>query len=146
MRRRHSETESPAAAVNLTPLLDMVFILLIFFIVTSSFEREAGVQVNRPGAETAAQQEQGAISISIDDTGNVWMENQPIDPGAIRRRVERLRAEDPQRAVIIRADREASTGVLIGIVDQVRLAGVHNVSVAAEPRRGEFPRRGTGED
>ena len=132
--------------MNLTPLLDMVFILLIFFIVTSSFEREAGVQVNRPGAETAAQHEPGAISISIDDTGNVWMENQPIDPGAIRRRVERLRAEDPQRAVIIRADRETSTGVLVGIVDQVRLAGVHNVSVAAEPRRGEFPRRGTGED
>jgi len=85
MRRRHSETESPAAAVNLTPLLDMVFILLIFFIVTSSFDREAGVQVNRPGAESATQREPGAISISIDDTGNVWMENQPIDPGTIRR-------------------------------------------------------------
>jgi len=108
MRRRHSETESPAAAVNLTPLLDMVFILLIFFIVTSSFDREAGVQVNRPGAESATQREPGAISISIDDAGN--------------------------------ADREARTGVLVGIVDQVRLAGVHNVSVAAEPRRGEFPK------
>ena len=146
MRRRHSETERPAAAVNLTPLLDMVFILLIFFIVTSSFDREAGMQINRPGAETATQHEPGAISISIDDTGNVWMENQPIDPGSVRRRVERLRTEDPQRAVIIRADREARTGVLVGIVDQVRLAGVRNVSVAAVPLRGEFPKRGTGKD
>ena len=146
MRKTHSETESPAAAVNLTPLLDMVFILLIFFIVTSSFDREAGVQVNRPGAETATQREPGAIGISIDDTGNVWMENQPIDPGAVRRLVERLHAENPQRAVIIRADRETRTGVLVGIVDQVRLAGVHNVSVAADPLRGEFPKRGAGKD
>ncbi|MCP3866904.1 MAG: biopolymer transporter ExbD [Gammaproteobacteria bacterium] len=133
MRKRHIDTESPTAAVNLTPLLDMVFILLIFFIVTSSFEKAEGLAINRPDAATATSQTPGSISITVDDLGRIWMDDQVIDPRSVRTRVERLHGEAPERSVIVRADRESRTGILVEVVDQVRLAGVHRVSVAASP-------------
>jgi len=133
MRHRHSRRQSGAIAeVNMTPLIDMVFILLIFFIVTTSFVKETGVDVSRPSAKTAVKKEQANILISITPNGEVWMDKRPIDRRAVRANVERMHAENPEGSVIIMADKEAKTGLLIEVMDQARLAGVANVSIAAE--------------
>lgn len=133
MRNRHSRRQSGMIAeVNMTPLIDMVFILLIFFIVTTSFVKETGVDVSRPSAKTAVKKDQANIMISITPNGEVWMDKRQIDRRAVRANVERMHAENPEGAVIILADKEAKTGLLIEVMDQARLAGVANVSIAAE--------------
>jgi biopolymer transport protein ExbD len=133
MRHRHSRRQSGAIAeVNMTPLIDMVFILLIFFIVTTSFVKETGVDVSRPSAKMAVQKELANILISITPNGEVWMDKRQIDRRAVRANVERMHAENPEGSVIILADKEAKTGLLIEVMDQARLAGVANVSIAAE--------------
>jgi biopolymer transport protein ExbD len=116
----------------MTPLIDMVFILLIFFIVTTSFVKETGVDVSRPSAKTAVKKELANILISITSNGEVWMDKRQIDRRAVRANVERMHAENPEGAVIILADKEAKTGLLIEVMDQARLAGIANVSIAAE--------------
>ena len=133
MRNRHSRRQSGAIAeVNMTPLIDMVFILLIFFIVTTSFVKETGVDVSRPSAKTAVKKEKANILIAIKPNGEVWMDKRLIDRRAVRANVERMHAENPEGSVIILADKEAKTGLLIEVMDQARLAGVANVSIAAE--------------
>jgi biopolymer transport protein ExbD len=133
MRHRHSRRHSGGIAeVNMTPLIDMVFILLIFFIVTTSFVKETGVDVSRPSAKTAVQKELANILISITPNDQVWMDKRQIDRRAVRANVERMHAENPEGAVIILADKEAKTGLLIEVMDQARLAGVANVSIAAQ--------------
>ena len=123
MRNRHSRRQSGAIAeVNMTPLIDMVFILLIFFIVTTSFVKETGVDVSRPSAKTAVKKEHANILISITPNGEIWMDKRQVD----------RHAENPEGSVIILADQEAKTGILIEVMDQARLAGVSNVSIAAE--------------
>jgi len=116
----------------MTPMLDVVFIMLIFFIVTASFVKEAGVDVNRPNAETAEQQNRGNIMIAIRPNGEVWVDRRPVDVRALRANVERLRAENPEGTVVILADKESQTGLLVEVMDQVRLAGVSNVAIAAD--------------
>lgn len=133
MRTRHSRRQSGGIAeINMTPLIDMVFILLIFFIVTTSFVKETGVDVNRPAADTAVKKERANILIAIRDNDEIWIDNRQIDRRAVRANVERLHAENPEGAVIIMADEDARTGVLIEVMDQARLAGVPDVSIAAE--------------
>ncbi|MDO7597245.1 MAG: biopolymer transporter ExbD [Pseudomonadota bacterium] len=133
MRNRHSRRQSGAIAeVNMTPLIDMVFILLIFFIVTTSFVKETGVDVSRPSAQTAVKKELANIMISITPNDEVWMDKRQIDRRAVRANVERMHAENPEGSVIILADKEAKTGLLIEVMDQARLAGVANVSIAAQ--------------
>jgi biopolymer transport protein ExbD len=133
MRNRHSRRQSGAIAeINMTPLIDMVFILLIFFIVTTSFVKETGVDVNRPTAKTAVKKERANILVSIRANGEIWMDKRQIDRRAVRANVERMHAENPEGSVIILADEEAKTGLLIEVMDQARLAGVSNVSIAAE--------------
>lgn len=133
MRTRHSRRQSGGIAeINMTPLIDMVFILLIFFIVTTSFVKETGVDVNRPSAQTAVEKERANILIAIRENDEIWIDKRQIDRRAIRANVERLHAENPEGAVIILADENAKTGLLIEVMDQARLAGVANVSIAAE--------------
>ncbi|HHA19746.1 MAG: biopolymer transporter ExbD [Gammaproteobacteria bacterium] len=133
MRNRHSRRQSGAIAdVNMTPLIDMVFILLIFFIVTTSFVKETGVDVSRPSAKTAVKKEMANILISITPNGEVWMDKRQVDRRAVRANVERMHAENPEGSVVIIADKEAKTGLLIEVMDQARLAGVANVSIAAQ--------------
>lgn len=133
MRNRHSRRQSGGVAeINMTPLIDMVFILLIFFIVTTSFVKETGVDVNRPSAKTAVKKERANILISIKPNGEIWMDKRQIDRRAVRANVERMHAENPEGSVIILADKDAKTGLLIEVMDQARLAGVANVSIAAE--------------
>jgi biopolymer transport protein ExbD len=131
MRHQHDDDENGELAINLTPLIDMVFILLIFFMVTSSFVKETGVEVDRPSAATATMKQQAAILIGVTADGEVWIDKRRIDLRAVRANVERLHAENPEGAVVIMADRAAPTGVVIRVLDQSRLAGVESVSIAA---------------
>jgi len=135
VRNRHSRRQSGnVAEINMTPLIDMVFILLIFFIVNSSFVKETGVDVSRPTANTAVKKELANIMVAITADGEIKMAGKTVDRRAIRANVERLRAENPEGSVIIVADKNATTGLLIEVMDQARLAGVANVSIAAEQK------------
>ncbi|MDX1519422.1 MAG: biopolymer transporter ExbD, partial [Gammaproteobacteria bacterium] len=87
MRYRHVQEQNVAANVNLTPLIDMVFILLIFFLVTASFTKEAGIEVDRPTAQTAVRQEKGSLIIGVSETGEIWIDNQVVDIRSIRAHV-----------------------------------------------------------
>lgn len=132
-RRRHSEEMSTEADINITPLLDIVFIMLIFFVVTTSFVKESGIEVNRPTAQTAERKEHTSILIAISPSGEIWIDRRVVDIRAVRAAIERLRAENPEGAVVIQGDREAQIGLLVQVMDQVRKAGVSNVSIAAMP-------------
>jgi biopolymer transport protein ExbD len=131
MRHRHVEDEGGEVTINLTPLIDMVFILLIFFMVTSSFVKETGVEVDRPSAATAVRKEHASILVAVTEKGEVWIDKRRVDVRAVRANVERLHAENPEGAVVIQADQRAPTGVVIRVLDQSRLAGVASVSIAA---------------
>ncbi len=131
MRRRHSQA-SDESEVNLTPMLDVVFIMLIFFIVTASFVKEAGIDVSRPDAATAERKERGNILVAISATGDIWIDKRRVDARAVRANIERLHAENPQGAVVIQADKDSKNGLLVQVMDAARLAGVENVSLAAE--------------
>ena len=116
--------------IDMTPMLDVVFIMLIFFIVTSSFVRETGVDVTRPSADTAVSTDAGAVQIGISAQNEIWIDSRRIDPRAVRANVERAMAENPGSAVVIVADEGSNTDTLIKVMDQSRLAGAENISVA----------------
>ena len=119
------------AAIDMTPMLDVVFIMLIFFIVTASFVKEAGIDVNRPDAATAVKKDRANILIAISDKGEIWINKRRIDERAVQANIERLRAENPQGSVVIQADKKAFTETLVTVMDSARQAGVFNVSIAA---------------
>jgi len=131
MRRRQDRRKSESE-VNLTPMLDVVFIMLIFFIVTASFVKESGLEISRPGASTAVRKERGNILIAIGANDQIWMNRRQVDPRALRANIERMHAENPQGAVIIQADKDAKTGLLVKVMDAARAAGVKSVSLAAD--------------
>jgi len=122
------------AELDMTPMLDVVFIMLIFFIVTTSFVKESGVSVSSPQAQTASQQENVNIFIAITADGEVWVDRRPVDPRSVRAIVARLHADNPEGSVIIQADEDAATGMLVEVMDQVRLAGVEKIAIAADRR------------
>ncbi len=131
MRRRRVRKKSESE-VNLTPMLDVVFIMLIFFIVTASFVKESGIEISRPSASTAVRKEQGNILIAITANDQIWMNRRQVDPRALRANIERAHAENPQGSVVIQADREAKTGLLVKVLDAARAAGVKSISIAAD--------------
>jgi biopolymer transport protein ExbD len=131
MRRRRQKSNDDVG-VDLTPMLDVVFIMLIFFIVTTSFVKESGLDVNRPEAATAERKERGNILVAISPTDQVWIDRRQVDVRAIRAHIERMHAENPQGSVVIQADKNSRTGLLVQVMDAARLAGVENVSLAAE--------------
>ncbi|MBA3564357.1 MAG: biopolymer transporter ExbD [Gammaproteobacteria bacterium] len=122
--------------INLTPMLDVVFIMLIFFIVTASFVKEAGIDVNKPAAQTSVVEEKANILIAISAANEIWIDQRQVDPRAVRANIERLHAENPQGTVVIQADKESQTETLIDVMDSARLAGVFDVAIAA-PRTAE---------
>jgi len=128
LRRKRREDDSE---IDMTPMLDIVFIMLIFFIVTTSFVKESGIDVNRPSAQTAEKKDRAHILIAISDGGEIWVQKRQIDVRSVRANVERLKAESPEGGVVIQADKDARSGLLVQVMDQVRLAGVSNVSIAA---------------
>jgi biopolymer transport protein ExbD len=134
MRRRIIKEEEDDD-INITPMLDIVFIMLIFFIVTASFVKEAGVDVKRPGAMSAESKGRASIFIAITETGQVWIDKREVDVRAVGANIERLLAENPQGSVVIQADKESKNGLLVQVMDAAKMAGVEDVSIAAEPLR-----------
>jgi biopolymer transport protein ExbD len=132
MRKGKVSEAEEESEVNLTPMLDVVFIMLIFFIVTASFVKEAGIDINRPDAATAERKEKGNILVAISEEGQIWIDRRQVDARALRANIERLHAENPHGAVIIQADQESKNKLLVQVMDAARLAGVKNVSIAAE--------------
>ncbi|ALU45650.1 MULTISPECIES: biopolymer transporter ExbD [Pseudoalteromonas] len=124
--------EEEAEEINMTPMLDVVFIMLIFFIVTASFVKEAGIDVNRPEAATAVKKQRANILVAISDKGEIWINKRQVDIRAVQANIERLKAENPQGSVVIQADKKATTDTLIKVMDASRAAGAFDVSIAAQ--------------
>ncbi|WDN88771.1 biopolymer transport protein ExbD [Desulfosarcina sp. BuS5] len=120
-----------SAELNMAPLIDMVFILLIFFLVTTSFVKETGVDINRPTAGSAVSKEKAGIMVAVTADGRVYIDKHEIDVRAVRANVERALAENPESQVLVIADKESLTGTVIMVMDGCRLAGAENVSLAA---------------
>ena len=127
--RRKNRKQVEDSALDLTPMMDIVFIMLIFFIVTTSFVKETGVDINRPNAETAERDEKGNILVAITQNNEIWIDKRRIDLKAVRANIERLKIEYPEGSVIIQADKESRSGLLVETMDQIRLAGVQNLSL-----------------
>ncbi len=133
MRHRINRSSlDQSSEIDMTPMLDIVFIMLIFFIVTTSFVKESGIDVNRPTAQTAERKEQGHIIVSIKPNGEIWIDKRQVDIRAVRANVARLHAENPLGSVIIAADKDTKVNVLVEVMDQIRLAGITNASIATE--------------
>jgi len=128
--RRHIQQQDEAE-LDLTPMLDVVFIMLIFFIVTTSFVKAAGIEVNTPLAQSSEQKENANIMVAISDEGVVWIDKREVDVRTVRSVVSRLHAQNPEGAVVIQADKQANTEQLLAVMDQIRLAGVTNIAIAA---------------
>lgn len=118
--------------INMGPLVDMVFLLLIFFVVTTSFVKETGIDVQRSVAATAERKERGNIMLGISAEGQIYMEDKRIDVRSVRALIERALAEDPESGVVIVADKDSNTGIVVQAMDQCRMAGAMNVSLAAK--------------
>lgn len=129
MGRKVREQEEEAA-IDMTPMLDIVFIMLIFFIVTTVFVKQAGIEVNKPDGETATKFKNANIFIAVTEDGNVWIDRREISLEAVRPTLEKLLLEQPTDAVFIQADMKAKHGVVVEIMDQVKAAGVDQVAVA----------------
>ncbi|MFT4823524.1 MAG: biopolymer transport protein ExbD [Halioglobus sp.] len=136
MRKRNREADADEAQIDLTPMLDVVFIMLIFFIVVASFLKEAGIEMNRPEANNNPP-DPDATSISVTITGDdqIWMENRRIDIRAARANIARLLASDPEQSFSVKTESGASAGVLLEVADAAREAGVKQVNWPAEEEK-----------
>jgi biopolymer transport protein ExbD len=133
LRRHSSHAEESSHGIDLAPMLDFVINLLIFFIITAVFVKEAGLQVNRPtGAEQLQDSESKSITVQILDNGEIWIDNREVDVRAVRANVERISAIDPDRGVLILASERAPTGTLVQVVDQVHLGGIYNITFSTQ--------------
>ena len=124
-------SEEEENEINLTPMLDVVFIMLIFFIVTASFIKEAGIDVDRPDAPTAESQDDAAILIAISANDEIWIDRRQTEPNAVRGMIERLHAENPKGSIVIQADEESTNEMLVIVMEAAKQAGVSNVAIAA---------------
>ncbi len=134
MRNRHSSMgqEDEGEEINLTPMLDVVFIMLIFFIVTATFIKEAGIQVDRPDTVTAEFQEDASILIAISSTDEIWIDRKEREPRAVRGVIERLHSENPKGSIVIQADENSTNEMLVIVLEAAKAAGVKNVAIAAD--------------
>jgi biopolymer transport protein ExbD len=124
--------ENDESTVDITPMLDVVFIMLIFFIVTATFIKEAGIDVDKPEAATAVVQEKASILVAIDANDLVWINRRQVDLRSVRSIIERLHAENPKGTVVIQADRDSRNETLVKVMDASRRAGVYDIALAAE--------------
>jgi len=131
MRRISNVAVEEESAIDLTPLIDCVFIMLIFFIVTASFVKEKGLDVNKPDAPLVNKQENKSnILVMIDANNNIWISNRKVDIRSVRPNIERMHAENPEGSVVIQADKQSKNQLLVEIMDQSRQAGVYNIALA----------------
>jgi len=129
---RKKQRQEEESSIDVTPMLDVVFIMLIFFIVTSVFIKEAGIDVNRPDATTAEPKENVSILVAINATNEIWIDKRRVDVRAVKSVIERLRAENPEGGVVIQADNEANVKTLTAVADAAREVGIYDVSIATD--------------
>lgn len=136
MMRLHTREDGGAAAINLTPLIDMVFILLIFFAVNSTFVKFPGVDVEQPVAKSTTVQQASTVLIAVTATGEIWVDKKKVDVRRLRGVVEQMLVETPDASVVVLSDQDSRTGVVVEVIDQARLAGAGKVALAAaEPEQ-----------
>ena len=131
MRTRRHDTEDAEVYIDMTPMLDFVLNMLIFFIVTTTFVKASGVEVSIPNAASAKNSEASNVFVAIKADGSVWLDQREVDVFALRPMIARLRAENPDAAVVVQSDSAASTGQLVAVMDQIRLGGIEKIAVAA---------------
>ncbi|MEM7084269.1 MAG: biopolymer transporter ExbD [Pseudomonadota bacterium] len=132
---RRGSSQGPVeeeSSIDITPMLDVVFILLIFFIVTATFIKEPGLKVERPGANTAEVKQKASILIAIGPDNSIWIDRKKKDIRDVRPTIERLFADNPKGSVVIQADRESKTEILIEVMDAAREANIKDIAVSAE--------------
>ena len=133
MRRGiHAAPEEEETEINLTPMLDVVFIMLIFFIVTASFIKEAGIDVRRPEASQAEPKKKANILVAISPNNEIWIDRKNTDPRAVQTTFERLLAENPAGSVVIQADKDAYTETVVLVMDAARQAKISRISIAGK--------------
>ncbi|GEQ97176.1 biopolymer transporter ExbD [Iodidimonas gelatinilytica] len=131
--RDHAQTEEDAE-INMTPMLDIVFIMLIFFIVTATFIKEAGVEINKPPAVTAEKKDRASILIAITETDEIWINRKQVDLKSLRTNIEKLHAENPQGTVVVQADARSKAGLMIAVTEAVNDSGVPSVAVSTKEK------------
>jgi biopolymer transport protein ExbD len=136
MQARRHAPESEEHGIDLAPMLDFTINLLIFFIITTSFIKEAGITVFKPEAVTAEHRESGNLLIAIRENGDIWMDRERVELRELRAMIERLHIERPDDTVVIIADRNSHAGVVAQVMDEVKAGGITEVSIAADPGTG----------
>ncbi|MCE2423946.1 MAG: biopolymer transporter ExbD [Pseudomonadales bacterium] len=135
IERKRRKRKGEGAEISVTPLLDIVFIMLIFFIVTTSFNKELGVDLDRPSNAPVEERERSeVIPVRIDANGQIFIDGRPVNAEAIRANIVSGLASKPDATVVVIADRAADSGLMVRVIDQARVAGAENVSVAAAAR------------
>jgi biopolymer transport protein ExbD len=129
---RALQAEEEENEINLTPMLDVVFIMLIFFIVTASFIKEAGITVDRPEAFTLEPQEDAAILVAISPADEIWIDRKKTDPGGVRAAIERLHSENPKGSLVIQADKESTNAMLVVVMEAAKAVGIANVAISTK--------------
>ena len=132
MAKKSLKPKEEEAAIDMTPMLDIVFIMLIFFIVTTSFVKEAGVEIDEPNAVTAKEKPKANIFVGIDNQGDIYMLKRKVEKDDVRTAIESMLLENPESSVVIQADSNSDSGILLDVIDAAKKAGVTNISVAAE--------------
>ena len=130
--RRIRKRQEEDAKIDITPMLDVVFIMLIFFIVTASFIKESGAKVTKPEAVTSVKKPKATILLAIDDNDEIWLDKNNIDPRAIKANITRLRAENPEGEVVVQADQDSKAETVIKVIDALKEAGIDVPSVATK--------------
>lgn len=134
MSRNKAKPDEEAQAIDLTPMLDVVFIMLIFFIVTATFIKEAGKEVLRPDAVTGDSKPSASILIAVGADDEIWVDRKKVDPRGLRLVIERMRADNPNGTVSIQADTRAKIEFVLEVANAAREAGVTDVSVSTEEK------------
>ena len=132
MRKIAKEQEQGGAEIDLTPMLDVVFIMLIFFIVTATFIKQAGIDVLRPEALTGEQKPTVALLVAISPGGDIWIDKKRVDPNSVRSHIERLHAENPKGGLVVQADRTSTNEKLMVVLNAARAAGLREVAISTE--------------
>lgn len=118
-------------AIDLTPMLDVVFIMLIFFIVSASFVKESGIEVDKPQAVSAQQKDTASLLVAIDAKNQIWINKTQVEVGALKANILRMHAENPQGTLVIQADKKSMNESLVQVMDAARQAGITNMAIAA---------------
>ncbi len=132
MRRVSRKKQEEDAKIDITPMLDVVFIMLIFFIVTASFIKESGAKVNKPTADTFVKKPRATILLAINDKDEIWLDRRKLDPRAVKANLTRLRAENPDGDVIVQADEESTAEVVMKVIEALKDAGIPVPTIATE--------------